>query len=243
MLGSGRAQLAIDAVRVLDVLPVVDRLATVLRDRNDADEFTVFGFAAEGASIAGGLLAAAHGESAHTSTIQVQQALEPWLAAAEKRRAALDAVDPGWMQWWVGAACPRAMVGWVGHRWVVQHLASDTPAVPPEAEAWRPSEKEVDLLLDGLRRLLDEAQQVGTLDEELFGECQLELDRLGTIEGLAPVQAETAVSLLYRWNEITQSHRQIRGRPAGLYPDPTGKYRKRYWDGRAWGAGVGRPRR
>ncbi|GAC1478800.1 MAG: hypothetical protein NVS1B12_15500 [Acidimicrobiales bacterium] len=102
-----------------------------------------------------------------------------------------------------------------------------------------PSPEEVGVLLAGLARLLDAAEADGALDEALFEECQAELGRLQSIEALSEDQARTAMDLLYRWNTITQPFT----RPPGLYPDPSGAYRKRYWDGTAWGAGVGRPRK
>jgi len=109
----------------------------------------------------------------------------------------------------------------------------------PDPAGFRPSSDEVDLLLAGLGRLIDDAALGAQFDEALFGECQAELARLQAIDDLTEPQTRAAVDLLYRWNEVTHSDAQPPTRP-GLYPDPAGRYRKRYWTGTAWGAGVGR---
>lgn len=111
-----------------------------------------------------------------------------------------------------------------------------------DAAGYRPSPEEVDLLLAGLGRLIDEAALGAGVDEELFGECQAELARLQAIDDLTEAQTRAAVDLLYRWNEVTHSDTPPPTRP-GLYPDPAGRYRKRYWTGTAWGSGVGRPKK
>ena len=117
----------------------------------------------------------------------------------------------------------------------------EQPAAP-DAAAFRPSPEEVDLLLAGLGRLIEDAALGAGVDEDLFGECQAELARLQAIDDLTEDQTRAAVDLLYRWNEVTHSDAPPPTRP-GLYPDPAGRYRKRYWTGTAWGAGVGRPKK
>lgn len=115
---------------------------------------------------------------------------------------------------------------------------------PPASDTsdFRPSPEEVDVLLAGLVRIIDDAALGGQVDEELFGECQAELARLQEIDNLTEAQTRAAVDLLYRWNEVTHSNTP-RPTTAGLYTDPAGRYRKRYWTGTAWGAGVGRPKK
>ena len=117
----------------------------------------------------------------------------------------------------------------------------EQPAAPDGAD-FRPSPEEVDLLLNGLGRLIDAAALGAGVDEELFGECQAELARLQAIDDLTEAQTRAAVDLLYRWNEVTHSEAPRPTTP-GLYPDPAGRYRKRYWNGTAWGSGVGRPKK
>ena len=249
--------MAADAVSVLERLGVVDRLATVLAQRDDPAAKTASALVAQGVAIAGALLSTAHADGLMESgSHPSRDRLETWLAEADQRSTVLATVDPDWTNWSGRQRLMRVSVRPTRTGWELEDARQPgAPAVPTAAGEWMPSAADVEVLLSGLGRLLDDVDGGAEFDEELFDECQRELDRLRSIGGLSGPQALAAVALLYRWNSITQAYRRAPGAAGsgtdgagghewapGLYPDPTGAYRKRFWDGQAWGAGVGRPR-